>query len=68
MGTYYVIVVKRGKVETEVIRTTSKLMYETLMEVLSWANPVSLFTFGNVKELKGKHWTGRDFGKEVLGW
>ena len=68
MGEYYVIIVKRGNAETEVIRTTSKKMYDTLMMVLSWANPVSLFAYGNIRAIKGKHYTGREFGKEILEW
>jgi len=66
MGKYYVIIVKRGKVEIEVIRTTSRMMYSTLMRILQHHNPVSLY--GNVRGLEGKHYTGQEFGKEVLEW
>jgi len=68
---YYVIAVKRGKVDTEIIRTTSHRMYKDLMAVLCVWKPVSLLVDGislSLKTLTGKHWTGRAFGREILEW
>lgn len=66
LGKYYVIFTNRGSGQ-EIIRTTSKEMYESLIEILKWTNPASLmFVGGSVWPLEGKHYTAREFWSEFL--
>jgi len=68
---YYIIIVDRGVKHTDIIRTTSRKLFDTLSQCLRPFRPIRLSVDGWQLHLYKwdrytKMWTGRQFWSEVL--